>query len=103
MMCSSAAISARRVSRSRRPGRRGRRDAENAACAVAALGQVAHGRARLQKAPPTFPGLPHRMEEVGRRGGVLFISDSKAPHAGAAEDALSSFEPVLRVAGGKAK
>jgi UDP-N-acetylmuramoylalanine--D-glutamate ligase len=85
------------------PSLRGRHNAQNAACAVAALGDPAHDRTRLQKALQTFPGLPHRMEEVGRRGRVLFINDSKATNADAAEKALSSFEPIYWIAGGKAK
>jgi UDP-N-acetylmuramoylalanine--D-glutamate ligase len=82
---------------------RGRHNAQNAACAVAALGEPAHDHARLQEALRTFPGLPHRMEEVGRRGRVLFINDSKATNVDAAEKALSSFEPIYWIAGGKAK
>jgi UDP-N-acetylmuramoylalanine--D-glutamate ligase len=82
---------------------RGRHNAQNAACAVAALGELAHDRARLQDALQTFPGLPHRMEEVGRRGRVLFINDSKATNADAAEKALSSFDPIYWIAGGKGK
>jgi UDP-N-acetylmuramoylalanine--D-glutamate ligase len=82
---------------------RGRHNAQNAAAAVAALGDLAHDRVRLQQALRSFPGLPHRMEEVGRRGRVLFINDSKATNADAAEKALSSFEPIYWIAGGKAK
>ncbi|MBV8851100.1 MAG: UDP-N-acetylmuramoyl-L-alanine--D-glutamate ligase [Methylobacteriaceae bacterium] len=82
---------------------RGRHNAQNAACAIAAIGELAHDRAHLQSALQTFPGLPHRMEEVGRRGRVLFINDSKATNADAAEKALSSFEPIYWIAGGKAK
>ncbi len=82
---------------------RGRHNAQNAACAIAALGESAHDHARLQEALRSFPGLPHRMEEVGRRGRVLFINDSKATNADAAEKALSSFEPIYWIAGGKAK
>jgi UDP-N-acetylmuramoylalanine--D-glutamate ligase len=85
------------------PSLRGRHNAQNAACAVAALGDLVHDRMRLQKALRTFPGLPHRMEEVGRRGRVLFINDSKATNADAAEKALSSFEPIYWIAGGKGK
>jgi UDP-N-acetylmuramoylalanine--D-glutamate ligase len=82
---------------------RGRHNAQNAAAAVGALGELAGDRVRLQDALQTFPGLPHRMEEVGRRGRVLFINDSKATNADAAEKALSSFEPIYWIAGGKAK
>jgi UDP-N-acetylmuramoylalanine--D-glutamate ligase len=82
---------------------RGRHNAQNAAAAVAALDEFAHDRARVQRALQSFPGLPHRMEEVGRRGRVLFINDSKATNADAAEKALSSFEPIYWIAGGKGK
>jgi UDP-N-acetylmuramoylalanine--D-glutamate ligase len=85
------------------PSLRGRHNAQNAAAAVAALGDLAKDRLRLQQALQTFPGLPHRMEEVGRRGRVLFINDSKATNADAAEKALSSFQPIYWIAGGKAK
>jgi UDP-N-acetylmuramoylalanine--D-glutamate ligase len=85
------------------PSLRGRHNAQNAAAAVAALGDLAHDRARLQQALQNFPGLPHRMEEVGRSGRVLFINDSKATNADAAEKALLSFEPIYWIAGGKSK
>ena len=45
----------------------------------------------IQSALTTFPGLPHRMEEVGRRGSVLFINDSKATNADSTEKALAAF------------
>ena len=43
------------------------------------------------------------MEEVGRRGRVLFVNDSKATNADAAEKALLSFDDIFWIAGGKAK
>ena len=51
----------------------------------------------------TFPGLPHRMEEVGRRGRILFVNDSKATNADSTEKALSAFHDVHWILGGKAK
>jgi UDP-N-acetylmuramoylalanine--D-glutamate ligase len=48
----------------------------------------------------SFPGLEHRMEEVGRSGEVVFINDSKATNADAAAKALASFEPIYWIAGG---
>ncbi|MBV8565687.1 MAG: UDP-N-acetylmuramoyl-L-alanine--D-glutamate ligase [Methylobacteriaceae bacterium] len=57
----------------------------------------------IQHGLSTFPGLPHRMEEVGRNGRVLFINDSKATNADAAEKALLSFRNIFWIAGGKAK
>ena len=43
------------------------------------------------------------MEEVGRRGRVLFINNSKATNADAAEKALLSFRDIHWILGGKAK
>lgn len=48
-----------------------------------------------------FPGLAHRMEEVGNKGKVLFVNDSKATNADAAERALMSFADIFWIAGGK--
>jgi UDP-N-acetylmuramoylalanine--D-glutamate ligase len=43
------------------------------------------------------------MEEVGRKGNVLFINDSKATNAESAARALESFEDIFWIAGGRAK
>jgi UDP-N-acetylmuramoylalanine--D-glutamate ligase len=43
------------------------------------------------------------MEEVGRIGRTLFINDSKATNADAAEKALKSFSAIYGIIGGKAK
>jgi len=43
------------------------------------------------------------MEEVGRRGRVLFINDSKATNADAAGKALAAFPRVYWIAGGRSK
>lgn len=60
--------------------------------------------AELAEGLKTFPGLPHRLEEIARTGRVLFINDSKATNAEAAEKALASFEGDIHwIAGGKPK
>lgn len=51
----------------------------------------------------SFPGLAHRMEEVGRVGKVRFINDSKATNADAARQALQAYPKVYWIAGGRAK
>ena len=51
----------------------------------------------------TFPGLEHRMEEVGRIGKVRFINDSKATNADAARQAMSSYPRFWWIAGGRPK
>jgi UDP-N-acetylmuramoylalanine--D-glutamate ligase len=82
---------------------RGRHNAENAAAAAAAVRALGLRSAEIAEGLKSFPGLPHRMEEVGRRGRVLFINDSKATNADAAAKALASFARIYWIAGGLAK
>ena len=51
------------------------------------------------KASGAFPALP--MEEVARLGNVIFVNDSKATNADAAEKALLSFDTIYWIAGGR--
>ena len=51
----------------------------------------------------SFPGLAHRMEQVGRKGAVLFVNNSKATNADSAAQALACFSDIFWIAGGKAK
>lgn len=51
----------------------------------------------------TYPGLPHRMERVQERDGVLFINDSKATNPEAAAPALAAYSRVRWIVGGQAK
>ena len=82
---------------------RGRHNGQNAAACVAALGSHAFNTELLAKGLRSFPGLAHRMEEVARDGHVLFINDSKATNADAAEKALLSFDNIHWILGGKSK
>ena len=82
---------------------RGRHNAQNAAAAVAIARTLGLGEAKIAEGLKSFPGLPHRMEEVARRGRVLFINDSKATNADAAATALACFERIYWIAGGRAK
>jgi UDP-N-acetylmuramoylalanine--D-glutamate ligase len=43
------------------------------------------------------------MEQVGRKGKVLFVNDSKATNADSAAKALASFQDIFWIAGGKPK
>jgi len=82
---------------------RGLHNAQNAACAAACALALGVDRDVLQKGLRSFPGLAHRMEQVGRRGHVLFVNDSKGTNADAAAHALSSFADIFWIAGGKPK
>ena len=82
---------------------RGKHNGQNAAAAVAALGPLGLDTERVAKGLRSFPGLPHRLEEVAHEGNVLFVNDFKATNADAAEKALLSFDKVFWIIGGRAK
>jgi UDP-N-acetylmuramoylalanine--D-glutamate ligase len=82
---------------------RGLHNAQNAAFAAAAALALGVAPAAIQTGLRSFPGLAHRMEEVGRRGAVLFVNDSKATNADSAAQALACFDDIFWIAGGKPK
>jgi len=82
---------------------RGSHNAQNAAAALAATRSLGLAWDTLTAGLRSFPGLAHRMEEVRRIGPVLFINDSKATNADAAERALLSFSNIYWILGGKPK
>jgi UDP-N-acetylmuramoylalanine--D-glutamate ligase len=82
---------------------RGLHNAQNAACASACAEALGITGDVLQNGLRSFPGLAHRMEQVGRLGNVLFVNDSKGTNADAAAHALSSFADIFWIAGGKPK
>ena len=81
----------------------GRHNAQNAAFAWAAARALGVDHDTALKGLLSFPGLAHRMEPVGRLGRVRFVNDSKATNADAARQALSSYDRVFWIAGGRAK
>jgi UDP-N-acetylmuramoylalanine--D-glutamate ligase len=82
---------------------RGLHNAQNAACAAAAALALGLDAAAIQAGLRSFPGLAHRMEEVGRRGAILFANDSKATNADSTAQALACFNNIFWIAGGKPK
>ncbi|HXX09317.1 MAG TPA: UDP-N-acetylmuramoyl-L-alanine--D-glutamate ligase [Pseudolabrys sp.] len=82
---------------------RGVHNAQNAASAIAVCVALGIDRAAIQKGLASFPGLAHRMQQVGRKGNVLFVNDSKATNADSAAKALASFHDIFWIAGGKPK
>jgi UDP-N-acetylmuramoylalanine--D-glutamate ligase len=82
---------------------RGIHNAQNAACATAAALALGLEPKAIQQGLWSFPGLAHRMEEIGRKGAILFVNDSKATNADAAARALACFENIFWIAGGKPK
>ena len=104
---------------------RGRHNVQNALAALACIKALQdevdtqHGRSEsdrilkgaafwddegLQAGLRSFPGLAHRMEEVGSLGRVLFVNDSKATNADSAAKALDAWQDgIFWIAGGQAK
>ena len=83
---------------------RGDHNAQNAAVAVAVALRCGLNEAQIQAGLNSFPGLAHRMEEIGRVGRALVVNDSKATNADSTEKALTSFpEGIFWIAGGKPK
>jgi UDP-N-acetylmuramoylalanine--D-glutamate ligase len=83
---------------------RGAHNAQNAACAIAAASALGLSDDEIRSALASFPGLAHRMEQVAREGRVLFVNDSKATNADAAEKALLAFPAGIHwIIGGIAK
>ncbi|MGI9384294.1 MAG: UDP-N-acetylmuramoyl-L-alanine--D-glutamate ligase [Methyloligellaceae bacterium] len=82
---------------------RGVHNWQNAAAAYALARHEGLDADGIRNGFSSFPGLAHRMEEVGRLGPALFINDSKATNADAAAKALASFDSIYWIAGGQAK
>jgi len=81
----------------------GRHNWQNAAAAYAAAVAVGVSPADAARGLMTFPGLAHRMENLGAVGRVRFVNDSKATNADAARQAMSAIPRFYWIAGGVPK
>ncbi len=79
----------------------GRGGWQNAASAYAICRLLGLEPQKIAEHILSFPGMPHRLEEVGRIGAVRFVNDSAASGLGAARHGLSAFENVYWIAGGR--
>jgi UDP-N-acetylmuramoylalanine--D-glutamate ligase len=83
---------------------RGKHSLENVMAAILSARPYGAKPDAIQKILDTFPGLPHRLEFVKKRGGVEIFNDSKATNVHSVLRALEAFEdPVILIAGGKDK
>jgi UDP-N-acetylmuramoylalanine--D-glutamate ligase len=86
------------------PSLRGAHNRQNVAAALAAIEALGLSRATATGHLASFPGLPHRLEQLGHIGRALVINDSKATNADSTEKALASFErDIFWIVGGVAK
>jgi UDP-N-acetylmuramoylalanine--D-glutamate ligase len=84
---------------------RGAHNLENAMAAAAAALVNATPPEDVRRALEAFAGVPHRLEEVAERDGVLYVNDSKATNVEAARVGIEAFEPgtVHAILGGSLK
>ena len=76
---------------------------QNAALAFGAVRPFVSDTKAIAAAIASFPGLAHRMEDVGHIGKIAFINDSKATNADATARALAVYPDIFWIAGGKPK
>lgn len=72
-----------------------------AAIIVAKLAGVS--KDKIQKVIDTFPGVPHRLEFIKKKGRVRLINDSRSVNVDGLRRALESFplDPIILIAGGR--
>jgi UDP-N-acetylmuramoylalanine--D-glutamate ligase len=82
----------------------GAHNRENAAAATVAARAAGASEEEIARALREFPGVPHRLEPIVERDGVLFVNDSKATNVAAAIRGLAAYDrPLLLIAGGRVK
>jgi len=85
------------------PALQGPHNAQNAAAAIATARALGVPEDAIAEGLRTYPGLPHRMERVATRDGVLFVNDSKATNPTSTAPALDAFPAIHWILGGLPK
>ncbi|HZG46263.1 MAG TPA: UDP-N-acetylmuramoyl-L-alanine--D-glutamate ligase, partial [Allosphingosinicella sp.] len=85
------------------PALQGSHNRANALAAIAACRDLGVADESIHNGLLTYPGLPHRMEQIRERVGVLFVNDSKATNPDSAAPALAAYPDIHWILGGLAK
>jgi UDP-N-acetylmuramoylalanine--D-glutamate ligase len=85
------------------PSLHGPHNAQNAACAIAVGRLLDLELNEISEGLRTYPGLPHRMERIGEKDGVLYVNDSKATNPTSTAPALAAYPVIHWILGGQAK
>ena len=88
---------------SRWPSLQGPHNAQNVAAAVAVARELGISDEVTARALATYPGLPHRMERVAEKNGILFVNDSKATNPTSTAPALAAYPSIHWILGGLPK
>ncbi len=81
----------------------GRHNQQNLAAAISACLKFGLSLAEIMRAIPSFVGLKHRMQYLGKHQDVVYINDSKATNAESTSNALASFDNIIWIVGGVQK
>ena len=100
--CAGAAVRAVQ-DQQRWPALGGPHNAQNVACAAAAVRLLGLTDAAIEQGLRSFPGLAHRMQVVGNVNGVRYVNDSKATNPTSVAPALQAFPAIHWILGGQAK
>ena len=76
---------------------------QNASAAFAVVRSLGLHANDIGNALLNFPGLEHRLENIGSIGRAKFVNDSKATNADACAQALKTYDNIYWIAGGQAK
>ncbi len=76
------------------PALQGPHNAQNVAVARAVAQALGIDGATIEQALRTYAALPHRMQRVAERNGVLWVNDSKATNAASTAPALGAWPPI---------
>jgi UDP-N-acetylmuramoylalanine--D-glutamate ligase len=85
------------------PTLQGPHNAQNVGAARMVCNALGLTSDQIEEGLRTYPGLPHRMERVREKDGVLFVNDSKATNPTATAPALAAFPSIRWILGGQAK
>jgi UDP-N-acetylmuramoylalanine--D-glutamate ligase len=91
------------------PALQGPHNAQNAAVAIAVGHALGISDAAIAAALKSYSSLPHRMERIAEKNGVLYVNDSKATNPASTAPALAAYPPkegcprVHWIVGGLAK
>jgi len=76
------------------PSLQGPHNAQNIAIAIAVARTLGISDEITEAGLATYASLPHRMQRITKRGGVLYVNDSKATNAASTAPALAAYPPV---------
>ena len=85
------------------PALQGPHNLQNADLAISVCRHLGLTDRQIGPGLRTYPGLPHRLERIREKDGVIFVNDSKATNPTATAPALAAFERIRWICGGQAK